>query len=391
MSPITVFFLALFLLAACLIFYTYVLFPAILTWLSERQGPVKPEPGKAVHPVSILMSVFNEEKVIAEKLNSILTGDFPLDKIEIIIGSDCSTDSTDRIVEEFAVKHRNIRFLRYSQRRGKPSVVNDLIANASNEIIILTDANVFFEKETIGRLLVPFNKDEIGLVGANILNVGLRKDGISFQEKSYIQRENLIKFREGKLWGCMMGPFGGCYALRKNLFTQVPAGFLVDDFYISMKVMEKGFKCVNQLDSVCYEDVSNDMRQEYKRKARISAGNYQNLKVFSKFLLRPFTPVGFCFISHKFLRWMTPFLILLSLISLAVLSTYNKIFLTMLLFELIMLTTPLIDFVLGKMSIHLKFLRFASYFSYMNLALIRGFFNYASGIKSGIWQPTKRN
>jgi len=189
----------------------------------------------------------------------------------------------------------------------------------------------------------------------------------------------------------MMGPFGGCYALRKKLFTEVPTGFLVDDFYISMKVMEKGFKCVNQLDSVCYEDVSNDMRQEYRRKARISAGNYQNLKVFAKFLLRPFTPVGFCFISHKFLRWMTPFLILLSLISLAVLSASYKIFLTMLLFELIMLTTPLIDYVLGKMSIHLKFLRFASYFSYMNLALIRGFFNYASGVKSGIWQPTKRN
>jgi cellulose synthase/poly-beta-1,6-N-acetylglucosamine synthase-like glycosyltransferase len=188
-----------------------------------------------------------------------------------------------------------------------------------------------------------------------------------------------------------MGPFGGCYALRKNLFEKVPNGFLVDDFYISMKVMEKGFKCVNQLDSICYEDVSNDMRQEYKRKARISAGNYQNLRVFSKFLFRPFTPVGFCFISHKFLRWITPFLILLSLISLAVLSTENTVFLVMLIFELIMLTTPLIDYILGKMRIHLKLLRFISYFSYMNLALIKGFFNYASGVKSGIWQPTKRS
>jgi hypothetical protein len=88
---------------------------------------------------------------------------------------------------------------------------------------------------------------------------------------------------------------------------------------------------------------------------------------------------------------MTPFLILISVISLGVLSFYHRIFLFMLIFEIIMLTTPLIDYLLSRMSIHLKILRFASYFSYMNLALMKGFVNYASGIKSGVWQPTKRN
>jgi hypothetical protein len=90
------------------------------------------------------------------------------------------------------------------------------------------------------------------------------------------------------------------------------------------------------------------------------------------------------------LRWITPFLILISIISLGVLSTYHSWFLLMFIFELAMLTTPLLDFLLGKLSIHLKILRFISYFSYMNLALIKGFLNYATGIKSGIWQPTKR-
>lgn len=384
-------FAALFILSAFVIFYTYVLFPAILSWLSGRQGPVKPETNGKILPVSIIISAFNEESVIGEKLLTIVKSDFPSDMLEVIVGSDASTDRTNQIVEELSLKYPNIKLHCYDQRRGKPAVVNDLVAKAQHPILVMTDANVFFEKDTLSKLLVQFSKPETGLVGSNILNIGLRKDGISVQEKSYIQRENLIKYREGKLWGCMMGPFGGCYALRKELFEDVPEGFLVDDFYISMKVMEKGFHCVNRLDAICYEDVSNDIRQEYKRKARISAGNYQNLMVFRKFLFKPFTPVGFCFISHKFLRWITPFLILLSVLSLGVLSFTNKLFLVLFILELIMLATPFIDFVFSRMNIHMKLLRFVSYFSYMNLALIRGFINYATGVKSGVWQPTKRN
>ncbi|MBK9026309.1 MAG: hypothetical protein IPL69_20845 [Saprospiraceae bacterium] len=93
----------------------------------------------------------------------------------------------------------------------------------------------------------------------------MKRDGISIQEKSYIERENLIKYWEGLIWGTMMGPFGGCYAIRKKLYTNVPQNFLVDDF-ISMKILEKGFHCLNDLDAICYEDVSNEAKQEYRRK-----------------------------------------------------------------------------------------------------------------------------
>ena len=83
------------------------------------------------------------------------------------------------------------------------------------------------------------------------------------QEKSYIQRENLIKYNEGLLWGTMMGPFGGCYMIRKDLYEAVPADSMVDDFYISMKILEKGFKCRNELKAICYEDVPNEMKIEF--------------------------------------------------------------------------------------------------------------------------------
>lgn len=385
-------FLILFLIASFLIFYAYVLFPLILARLisKRKKVPMDSEGNMGFEPVSILIAAFNEEGVIEEKLNSIANLNYPKDKIEVLVGSDASNDRTNEIVKQYEQKYPFIKLVAYNERRGKPSVINDLFSVALHEIIVLTDANVMFEKDMLTRLIKQFRDPKIGLVGANILNIGLKKDGISIQEKSYIERENLIKYREGKLWGTMMGPFGGCFAMRKKLFTRIPAGFLVDDFYLSMKVLEKKFLCINDLDAICYEDVSNDIVQEYKRKARISAGNFQNLSEFRYLLFKPFTPEGFCFISHKFLRWITPFLILTTVLSLIILSFHSKIYLFLLAGELFLLSAPIFDSVLGKMGIHIRLLRFVAYFSYMNLALLKGFFRFVNGIQSGIWTPTKR-
>lgn len=392
MEPITCIFTIVFFISVFLIVYTYVIFPSLLGFLTRIRVHTKKDfshndefPG-----VSILIAVYNEELVINQKLESILNSDYPKGKLEIIVGSDASNDLTEGIVRSFVNDFPFIKFYQFPERRGKPSVINDLVSYSSYPIVILTDANVFFEKNLIGRLIRHFKNEQTGLVGANILNVGLKKDGISIQEKSYIERENVIKYREGILWGCMMGPFGGCYALRKELFEKVPAGFLVDDFFISMIVIEKRFQSINDLEAICYEDVSNDIFMEYKRKSRISAGNFQNLKRFSHFLLKPFTPPGFCFISHKFLRWMTPFFIVFSVLSLLILSIHNRIYFYLLIGEVILLLAPILDWLAVKCGIHWRFLRFVSYFSFMNLALMKGFIHFIKGINSGIWTPTKR-
>ena len=386
------FFAGLFFVTVFLILYTYVIFPAILEILTliKKNKEFDSRENFQYPMVSILIAVYNEETVIEQKLESILLSDYPKDKLEIIIGSDSSNDKTAEIVRAYATQYSFIRFYEFPERRGKPSVINDLVSFSSYSLIVLTDANVFFDKQLLQCLVRHFRENKTGLVGANILNIGIKKEGISSQEKSYIERENRIKYREGVLWGCMMGPFGGCYVLRKELFEKIPEGFLVDDFYISMKVLEKNYFCINDLEAVCYEDVPNDIFQEYKRKARISAGNFQNLKMFSHFLLRPFTTAGFCFISHKFLRWMTPFFIILSLISLIILSTVKSIYLILLTGEIILLCAPVFDWIAIKAGVHFRFLRFVSYFSMMNLALLKGFFHFMKGINSGIWTPTKR-
>src|SRR5690606_1843765 len=150
-------------------------------------------------------------------------------------------------------------------------------SEAKGEVFILTDANVFFTKDTIYQLVKHYKNPEVAQVGGNIINPEHKQDGISFQEKSYLSRENIIKYQEGIIWGCMIGAFGGCYSIRANYFVPVPPKFLVDDFYISMHVLEQNKKALNELDAHCYEDVSNKIKEEFRRKLRISAGNFQNL------------------------------------------------------------------------------------------------------------------
>ncbi len=378
-----------FLVSVFSVFYSYVLFPLLLKVLANGKGVVNLPDDKETS-VSILIAAFNEENVIRQKIETVLSCDYPSDKIEILIGSDCSSDKTNDIVNELILKDNRVRLFEFDKRRGKPSVVNDLVKAAKFPLIILTDANVYFEKNTITKLVRHFSDEKIGLVGANILNIGIKKDGISMQEKSYIQRENLIKYYEGIVFGTMMGPFGGCYILRKNLFENVPADSLVDDFYISMKILENGFKCVNDLEAICYEDIPNEVSVEFKRKARISAGNFQNLSRFKKFLMNPFHAAGFCFISHKFIRWITPLFLLSSLVSLFFLIPRSNYFLFLFIAELVLLATPIFDWLLKRVGVNNKLIRFVAYFSMMNLALVKGYFIFQKGIKSGMWTPTKR-
>src|SRR5690606_16045091 len=100
-------------------------------------------------------------------------------------------------------------------------------------------------------------------------------------------------YREGLIWGTMMGAFGGLYSIRKSFFAPVPRNFLVDDFYITMHALAKGKLAINELSAVSYEDASNKISEEFRRKVRISAGNFQNLSVYKKLLWPPFTGLAF--------------------------------------------------------------------------------------------------
>ena len=283
-----------------------------------------------------------------------------------------------------------ITFNIYKKRRGKQNVINDLFQLSTGNILILSDANVIFDANTIQEIARPFADEKIGLVDTNMINRGLKIEGISHQEKAYISREVLIKHDESVIWGSMMGPFGGCYAIRREDYSPVPANALVDDFYINMKIFEKGKLAVNNLDAKVYEDVSNNLKDEFTRKIRIATGSFQNLKWFGHLLWPMNNGIAFTFFSHKVLRWLGPFFIIFAFVSNLFLLPY-RFYQFALLIQIFTMLLPLLDFVLRKMNIHNSLLRFITHFYSMNAALFVGFFRFLKGVESGVWKVTKRN
>ena len=340
--------------------------------------------------VSILIAAHNEETVIRDKILSIVNSSFPETKIEVLVGSDCSTDKTNTIIEQLIKEFACISIVKFENRTGKIGVINSLIEKAKYDLVLLTDANVMFDKQSIFELVKHFKNEEIGLVDSKMINIGIKKDGISLQEKTYISNEVSSKNAESLLWGTMMGPFGGCFALRKKLWEKIPSHFLVDDFFINMLVLQKGFKSINEPNAIVFEDVSNDLNDEFQRKIRISSGNFQNLFHY-KHLLFDFSWIAFSFFSHKVLRWLTPFFIL-SIISILPFIIENHSFYFYFLIGIIFCFSLVsIDFLLKSLKVNIKLLRFLTHFTLMNVALFLGFLNYIKGVKSSIWEPTRRN
>lgn len=385
--------LIVFWLSVFFVIYSYAIYPFILKLLviGKKQNNVFYDENE-LPLVSVIIAAYNEESVIVEKLDSVLQSSYPNDKLEILIGSDASSDKTIPLVKEMSQRFPLIRCFDFSERRGKPSVVNDLVSHSKGEILILTDSNVIFSTDTIINLIRHFKNQSIGLVDTHMVNRGLKKEGISYQEKAYISREVQIKHMESLIWGTMMGPFGGCYAVRREDYSDVPPHSLVDDFYINMKVLEKGKKAVNELESVVFEDVSNSMRDEFRRKVRISAGNFQNLGRFRQLLWPPWSGTGFAFLSHKVLRWFGPLFLILTLVANIFLVRHSVFYsLTLAGQLLLMFGIPFFDWMLKKINIHLSVVRLAVHFYAMNLALLVGLFKYLKGIQTGIWKPTPRN
>jgi len=385
-----------------LIFHTYLFFPLFLVSYYRKNNKIYSSKSTD-DPISIVMAAYNEERVIKNKLESIFETDYSQQNIELLIGSDNSIDATNLIINTFIEEHPdlNIKFTKFGSRTGKINIVNQLVPQTTGKYLIITDANVMFDKQTLTELIKPFENQEIGLVDTHMMNTGIRKEGISYQESTYISMEVKIKNAESQLWGTMMGPFGGCFAIRKELFQPIPSTYLVDDFYINMKIFEQDYKAINNMNARVYEDVSNDLAVEFRRKIRISTGNFQNLSHFC-FLLNPFHKkmrklktlhsfwLSFCFVSHKALRWNVPFFIVISYLIISLLVSEKFYFVLHLLYSATFLI-PLVDLLLRKIGVHITLVRFLTHFYSMNLALMLGFFKYIKGVKSNVWQPTQRH
>ncbi|MBX3101703.1 MAG: glycosyltransferase [Bacteroidetes bacterium] len=380
----------LFWLAAGLVVYSYVLFPLLLrVWAGDRHHlPGPPGGEQRLPPLSILMAAHNEEAAIALRLENLLAADYPHPH-DILIGTDACTDATNEIIRSYQARHLNIRLFAFETRQGKPAIINQLVLEAQHPILLLTDANIFFRQDTLTRLGRHFVDPRVGVVSSAFASQPAGTLGISRQEKSYLQYESRLKFQEGLLFGSCIGANGGCYAIRKDDYVPTPPRFVADDFFIGMQVLLRGKRCLLDPDSVAELPVMPQARREFRRRVRISAGNFQNLRYFwwKAFRLKPTALV--CYGSHKVLRWLTPFLLLLCLLINPFLWDVHPGYRLTLLGQSLLLAITLLDSLWGERPM-LPVIRAIRHFYVMNLALLVGFFRWMRGIRSSTWTPSRR-
>ena len=372
--------------------HSYVIYPILLSYLARNksQNQIIYEPNDDLPFISIIMAVRNAEYVIDEKIRSIYSNGYPLVKIEFLIGSDASDDKTNKLIKSLIKQFPTIKLREYSERSGKVKIINDLSLKAKGDILVFTDANAIPKKNTIFQLVKHFSNQEIAVLCSNLVNSTSSNKDISVQEDVYLKTEIKLKYNEGGLWGNLMGAYGAFFAIRKSEFKQVPKNFLVDDFFISFNAILNGKKAILEPEAVVYEQISGNIQDEFRRKVRISSGNFQNLKEFAAILFSNKLSLIFSFISHKVLRWLGPIFILLAITSVAFLFNYSIFYKFVAAILFFSLFSPIIDYLFRKFGIHIILLRFITHYYYMNLGLFIGLLKYIKGVKTNVWEPTKR-
>ena len=385
----------LILFTVCLIvpLFSYVIFPWYLKFSVSKITTTKNNYQLITEwpAVTIVFSVFNEEKVIRRKLETILKSDYPKEKLNILIGSDNSTDKTNQIIEEFISQNQNIILIKKEFRNGKLKIINELVDLTKTEHLIFTDANVFFEPIVVKALVYNLIAKEAQLVCGNILKFSPKNNGISNQEIFYMNFENQLKYNESLKYGFCVGVEGGCYGILKQNFVKVPDGFLMDDFFITLDVISKKGKVLFEPEAISYEDVNDDPMIEFSRKIRISLGNFRNLKFYKNLLFPIHKGFGFAFFSHKVLRWFTPFALVISFLLSLLLSYYFPFFILISLCYSLLIIVPVLTIYLEKINLKIPIVNTIGHFILMNFALLLGYIKFITASNESSWVPPKRN
>lgn len=363
----------------CLLWITipYLWYP--LWQLAFPGKPLKINPTTSYPKVSVVFAAYNERTIIEEKIRSIFTSKYPQDGIEVWIGSDLSDDGQDDIIRELQKEYPGLKLHVNAQRSGKSATINRLVELCTGDIIVATDANIIFDENTLVELARPIISSQATAVAGTLTYGKVQTAGTTATtERQYLTIENKIRKSESQKYGFCLGMEGGLYSMRKSAWQPIPPHTFMEDFFQTVQLIQNDHRIFYSDTALGYEDVSTSLREEFKRKKRISIGNYQNLKRFRGLLLQKVHPFGWVFLFHKILRWTAPQAMLIGALALVftpfALPTFIGVGVLVLL--------------------ELLFYRGAGplvYFCAMNLAMLRGYLTYLQGVSSSVWQPTKRN
>lgn len=363
------------------IFYSYFGYPLILTAISLfRSHSVKK--GDITPVVSFIITAYNEERQIKEKIENTLKQDYPKDKLEIIVASDCSSDRTDEIVRSY--KSNGIRLIRSPERKGKEAAQKLAVKMASGEIFIFTDVATMLQPDGVSNIVKNFNDPTVGCVSS--VDRFIDKDGKISGEGAYVKYEMLLRDLETKV-NTLVGLSGSFFAAHKEVCNNWAID-LQSDFNTLLNSLRLGLRGVSDPESIGYYENIADGKKEFDRKVRTVL---RGISVFMKSLsmLNPLEYGLFSWqlFSHKLCRWLVPFAMIIAFFSNLLLVKYSKFYQYSFLMQIIFYT-------LAYLGIYKNFkksiFKILSFFVLVNMSILNAWYRYFKGERMVRWEPSQR-
>jgi poly-beta-1,6-N-acetyl-D-glucosamine synthase len=361
------------------IFAAYAGYPLFLVFL-DRYFPKPVRKGEHYPGVSVVIAAYNEEKHIEEKILNCLALDYPQDKLELLIGSDGSTDATESIVKKYVSPR--LRLFASRRRMGKAAMLKKLVPLAKGELILFADARQKFDGNAARALARDFADPEVGCVSGELVLENAAGTGSGEGLGLYWRYEKFLRKLESNT-GSMVGATGAIYAVRKALFTPPPDDLLLDDVFIPLSVVRQGYRAVFESAALAYDSASGTPREESGRKIRTLAGNWQ-LFARMPYMFNPFKyQVAARLFMHKFLRVVVPFFLVSLFAASAVLRAtgfYGVFFSAQVSFYLLACAGIfLYRYKLRIVSLPYTFCR-------LNMDAVRGFYSFVANKQKVTWK-----
>ena len=336
--------------------------------------------------VSLLISAYNEEEIIKEKLRNAVKLDYPRDKLEIIVISDASEDKTDEYVKQFSAD--GVRLLRQGTRQGKTAALNIAVPQATGEIIVFSDANSMYDQSAIKKLVGQFQDPAIGLITGRTKYVSRQGTSVAESTSLYTELERLTKRLESQIGSCV-GADGAIFAIRKELYKALKP-YDINDFVIPLKIMEQGYRGLLENEAFCIEETARDTEGEFNRQVRITNRTIRAM-VNNRTLLNPikFPLFSFELISHKLLKFMLPFFMIIVFVTNCLLVATAFFYYLILILQACFYVLAYWGYVDEKTQNRSKLTSMPYTFSMVSLAVLLGWLTYFKGKTHTTWTTSR--
>jgi len=294
--------------------------------------------------LSIIVPCYNEETVIRKKLENLTSLEYPEDKLQIIIASE-SNDKTNNIVSEF--KAKGVELYTYEERQGKSLMLYKTVPKSRGEIVVFSDANAIYKKDALKKLASNFHDERIGAVSGILIIDNPKRSNISNGEYIYKKYETLLR-GSNSLLGCVLNSDGSIFAIRKKLYNPISPE-RGDDFELVIRILINGYRSVLESEAISYEHASVTAKAETDRKIRIVSWFLKSSIILMKEMFLKFRfGLIFQIISHKLLRWFSPYFFIAIFISNFILLRENPFYLSAFIFQISILLNGMLGYYISK-------------------------------------------